>query len=451
MSEISEKDWKNALMSILEELDKNQYNKMLEYLKKIPKSQRKSFLSKEKMPATIIEYYGLRESISAVNEAMDNIPRRDAAVQELLQPFVDQLKRQHEIKRGEKRKREAVEEEEEPAVATPLKHVKQVEEHEQAEPPRSCPPAQERNDCPWKKNISDVKSKDVLLETEAIVGKVVQKSGVRTYQTKDKKKKFFFYMAVADGTASVKVMVYGKEHYRNIKEESSYLFRRLIKDQNVVKVTTSSKVSSTKPVQVPEEVEVEARKLIYPESPPYSVAEAKSCSDGTDVSLEGTVEEIDPIEDIKVSYQQEKKKRQRFKLKDETDAIWIFIWGDETQQSKDLTVGDVIKITNIKSHQFHETRSMNSTVFTKIHKVKSAGVHQENIQIIGIIKATKKETQLEAEFNQQVHTLVVASKLLAKEFDIKLDGDFNENLLKKLNLNAEAEIKGNRIKKITAA
>ena len=73
------------------------------------------------------------------------------------------------------------------------------------------------------------------------------------------------------------------------------------------------------------------------------------------------------------------------------------------------------------------------------------------IEIIGIIKAIKKETQLQAEINQQVHTFVVASPLLAKAFGLKLDGDFKQSLLDVMPLSAEAVIKGTRIQRLTAA
>lgn len=141
------------------------------------------------------------------------------------------------------------------------------------------------------KSISDLKSRKVL-QAEAVAGKVVQKSELKSYETKDKRKNDLFYVAVADETASIKMMVYGKKLHREIKEETSYLFRRLITDENDVKVNATSKVSETKPVEVPEEIELEALTLIYPESPFYSISDAQSFPDGTEVSVEGTVTEV---------------------------------------------------------------------------------------------------------------------------------------------------------------
>ncbi|XP_042288190.1 uncharacterized protein PF11_0207-like [Thunnus maccoyii] len=87
---ISEREWKTALTSILEELDESEYNKMLLSLHKIPK-RAKTGRSKEEMPQIIIQHYGVNDSIFAIKEAMERIPRRDSAVQDLLCPFVDKL------------------------------------------------------------------------------------------------------------------------------------------------------------------------------------------------------------------------------------------------------------------------------------------------------------------------------------------------------------------------
>ncbi|XP_053187172.1 uncharacterized protein LOC128371005 [Scomber japonicus] len=90
--ETKESEWKTALTSILEELEEQQYKKMLccSYFDKIPKSV-KTGKSREEMPQTIIQYLGVDESISATNEAMDQIPRKDSAVQDKLRPFVNKL------------------------------------------------------------------------------------------------------------------------------------------------------------------------------------------------------------------------------------------------------------------------------------------------------------------------------------------------------------------------
>lgn len=98
MSDISEAEWKKALTSIVEELTRKEYSKLLEILDKIPKSQKAE--SRQKLPQIIIQCYGLEGSIIAIDEAMKEIPRLDPKVQNLLQPFVKKLKAKEEEKNG---------------------------------------------------------------------------------------------------------------------------------------------------------------------------------------------------------------------------------------------------------------------------------------------------------------------------------------------------------------
>lgn len=89
MSDIVEKDWKSSLTSIIEELKTTQYDKLLQILEKIPPKERES--KREEMPQIIIEHYSVNEPISAINNTMEKIPRKDSAVQDLLRPFLDKL------------------------------------------------------------------------------------------------------------------------------------------------------------------------------------------------------------------------------------------------------------------------------------------------------------------------------------------------------------------------
>ncbi|XP_042286464.1 uncharacterized protein LOC121909806 isoform X1 [Thunnus maccoyii] len=99
---ISESKWKTALTSILEELDESEYKKMLlcSCLDKIPKGV-KTGRSREEMPQIIIQYLGVDESISAINKAMEQLPRNDSAVQDLLRPFVDKPRNKCEENRDQ--------------------------------------------------------------------------------------------------------------------------------------------------------------------------------------------------------------------------------------------------------------------------------------------------------------------------------------------------------------
>ncbi|XP_005751281.1 uncharacterized protein LOC102207007 [Pundamilia nyererei] len=98
---ISMNEWKTALTDILKQLDNPQYDKMLEIVQ-IPK-QRKTAKFREQLPQKIIEHHGVRKSIRKIRDAMDQIPRRDHAVQNLLVPFVEQLKNGPKTE-GKKRK-----------------------------------------------------------------------------------------------------------------------------------------------------------------------------------------------------------------------------------------------------------------------------------------------------------------------------------------------------------
>ncbi len=145
-----------------------------------------------------------------------------------------------------------------------------------------------------KKSICDLNSTSEVQDKDVIVGKVIQKSGLRTYETKDRVKKFFFYLAVADETASMKMMVYGEKYYRQVEKGMTCMFRNVMRDNNtgVIKITTQSTVSPTSHVNVPEKLEMEAQRLIYSDSRVYSITEAKSSAHKASVNVEGTVTEV---------------------------------------------------------------------------------------------------------------------------------------------------------------
>ncbi|KAI9522758.1 hypothetical protein NQZ68_033093 [Dissostichus eleginoides] len=426
MSEISEEDWKRDLTIILEDLTSAQYEKMKERLTDFPEVQ-KAGRSREKMPGKIIQLYGTEKSILEMERVMQEIPRMDNRIQKLLKPYVEKVR------------------------SKPEKQQDGEEIHKQ------------NSTHAYEKSIFDLKSSEIL-ETEAIVGKVVKKSKLLTYDTKIKKGKFCFYLGVADETASVKLMVYGKDLHRRIKEGSSYIFRNLIQDGKYVKVNASSSVSETKPVNVPEEFEREAERLVYPESPLTSIKDIKSSPPQTHVSVEGTVTQIYPVQKVKVEHKEKMTNQQRFKLSQEAEEITVTMWDEATKQSKDLSVGDVLLLTNMKPNEYCGKVSLNST--PQVHqnqqdmfnlpertlirglRVQSVGIRKVTLKIRGIKKATLKETQLEVELDTKLQTLCVASRLLAKTLDFKLKKSFGDDLLKRIPLSVEAEIQGNRIIKM---
>lgn len=76
--------------------------------------------------------------------------------------------------------------------------------------------------------------------------------------------------------------------------------------------------------------------------------------------------QIHPTERVNVNFQRKKKARQSLQVKDDTDAIKICVWGDKTKQCKGLSVGDVIKVTNVKVNMYYGNASLNSTTRTEI-------------------------------------------------------------------------------------
>lgn len=290
------------------------------------------------------------------------------------------------------------------------------------------------------------------LGKKAIVGKVVQKSGLRTYQTKNKEKKFFFYLGVADETSSIKVMVYGRECYQHFQEESFFLFRNIIMEEDLMKVTKKSTISKTTSNDVPEILETEARMLVYAQIPVCSIAQANSAAEKTSVSVEGTITEIGSVENIKLKAKRRKKAKQEFKLEDSTGSIRVTLWGDDIKQLRGKSHGDVVRVINVKTSHYCDTVSLNSTTFTRIVKVQSAAVQNITIEIIGIIKASSSQTELDAEIGStEVQSFVVDSSLLAKVFGVKVDSNFEDRLLGKMPFSADVEIEGNKIKKMKPA
>ncbi|XP_030603060.1 uncharacterized protein LOC115792600 [Archocentrus centrarchus] len=453
MSAISEDEWKTALTEILAKLEDKEYDKMWDFISEIPK-QRKTAKLKKEMPQRIIKQYGVEKSIQKIRKAMDRLPRKDPAVQDLLRPFVDKLKIKQDTEKKGKRKRTETDSKPEAgrsSTASASSDEEQEAEDKNDDEPQSSQPQKERRSQLWRKSIHDLKIVGQL-GNKAIAGKVVQKSGLRTYQTKNKEEKFFFYLGVADETSSIKVMVYGRERYQVFSEGSCYLFRDVIMEEDLMKVTKMSNISKAAPLHVPENLEMEARTLVDSQIPVCSIAQAERSEEKTSVSVEGTITEIGSVENIKLKAKRGKKDKQEFKLEDGTGSIRVTLWGDDIKHLRGISHGDVARVTNVKTSRFGDSVSLNSTDSTKILKVQSAAVQNVTIEIIGITKASGTQTELEAEIscNNEVQRFVVDSSLLAGVVGVKLKGDFEERLLSKLPFSADVEIEGNKINKITA-
>uniref|UniRef100_A0A3Q2W090 Uncharacterized LOC102304058 n=1 Tax=Haplochromis burtoni TaxID=8153 RepID=A0A3Q2W090_HAPBU len=216
--------------------------------------------------------------------------------------------------------------------------------------------------CVHRKFIHDVKTSSDL-GNKVIAGKVLAKSVLRTYETKKKEKKFFFYLGVADETGSIKVVVYGREHYQLFQEKSCYLFRNVILDENVMKVTTKSVISKTAAIDVPENLEMEAQRLGYSQTPVCSIEQAIGSAEKTSVSVQGKVRKIDTLKK-----KQGSANRKEFQLEDGTGSIRITLWGENIKQLRGKSPGDSVRVVNVETNHYNDSVSLNSTDFTRIFK-----------------------------------------------------------------------------------
>ncbi|XP_037834830.1 uncharacterized protein LOC108251084 isoform X2 [Kryptolebias marmoratus] len=417
MSPILQTKWKSALINIIEELSELQYKKMLEYLEKIPKSK-KTPKNRVQMAQLIIEHHGVEESVRVIRSIMPEIPRNDSAIKDLLQPFVDKLENKTT---GMKRKAGA-----DPKSGFEKNNIVSDSESSDEEPEADDAETrsnEEKKVPAWRTSIKHLKISGEE-PGKLIAGKVVQKSGLRTYETKKKEKKFFFLLGVADETDSIKVMVYGKERFREFVEGRSYTFRN--------------------------DLELEAQMLVCKQSPLFSIEQIRT-SEETFVSVKGTVTEINRCCQVKVKNKRRKIKVLKFELKDETGRIEVTLWGEDTAQLRGTSVGDFVRVINVKTRSYNNTMSLNSTDSTRILKVQKAAVQDVTMLVIGIVKAGRTSTELEADISGEVTTFTVSSSLLAKVFGVRLGGDFEDRLLDILPFSAEATIQGNQIQNLEAS
>ncbi|XP_061596407.1 uncharacterized protein LOC133459975 isoform X2 [Cololabis saira] len=434
MSSISEEEWRDAMTKIFDKLTKDQYKKML-IIVDFSTPQKKTEKFKRELPQAILEKYGLEESIMKVNKAMEEIPRKDQGVQNLLRPFVEKL--------GKQEAGPALEAD--PAGAPELEHTRKDED-----PTLNSSQPTETVKVP-RKTIQELKTSGQL-DQKFIIGKIVQKSDPATYLTKKKEKKFFFKLGIADETDCIKVIVYGKERFQDLKLGCFYNFRDVIVDmeENVIKVTEKTRISKTAPFDIPKNLELEAAKLIN--QPVCCIAEVQTYEDKTAVSVEGTVKTIDSSKRVPLKKDKRMKKdKQEFELQDDTGTIRICMWGEHTKHLCGISLGDRATVTNVKTNRFRDIPvSLNSTDLTKIVKLASAAPQNITMMIIGLTKATTLETELEAQINDQMATFVAASSLLVKELGIPMGANFEARLLDQLPFSAEAQIKGNKILQLKA-
>ncbi|XP_029703809.1 uncharacterized protein [Takifugu rubripes] len=448
MSDILEKEWKQTLTFIVEELDNQQFEKLLELLSKIPKGQKTPNI-RGNMAQIINEHYGLEDSVFAIVDAMETIPRRDDKIQEPLKAFVEKLK----ANTGKKRKRNPVQLTEK----TTLDKKRKLDPNttEQTEAGGSRPvmakgilagqPATETDTASWSKSICDLVAAHEVVATATIRGRIMDKSKLQTYKTQ---KKDFFFLLVTDETASIKMMVYGKPHYQKLQKGKHYLFRKLIRDKNLFKVTLQTIVAELGAFDIPKEVEEKAKRLSS-HGPYVSIEEVKKWdSEILPVSVEGTITKVCPSElMVKGNNAKRRTKKQHFHIKDNTDSIEVVIWGRNVKKCENVAVGDVVKLTNMNIKNL-ESVTLQSTDITNIEQVRKFTIHNHQLKIVAVTKCQKMQTDLEVILDQRFYTMVVKNKLLAEAYSLSLGEKFRSQLMMALPLMGEAQIEGNEIKAI---
>ncbi|TWW74542.1 hypothetical protein D4764_14G0005450 [Takifugu flavidus] len=411
MSDILEKEWKQTLTFIVEELDNQQFKKLLELLSKIPKGQKTAKI-RENMPRIIIEHYGLEDSVSAIVDAMEKIPRRDNKIQDPLKTFEEKLKAKEEKNTGSR--------------------SVMAKEILAGQPATS-------------KSICDLVAAHEVVATATIRGRIMDKSKLQTYKTQ---KKDFFFLLVTDETASIKMMVYGKPRYQKLQKGKHYLFRKLIRDKNLFKVTLQTIVAELGAFDIPKEVEEKAKRLSS-HGPDVSIEEVKKWdSEILPVSVEGTITKVCPSElMVKGNNAKRRTKKQHFHIKDNTDSIEVVMWGKNVKKCENLAVGDVVKLKNMNIKNL-ESVTLQSTDITNIEQVRKFTIHNHQLKIVAVTKCQKMQTDLEVILDQRFYTMVVKNKLLAEAYSLSLGEKFRSHLVKALPLMGEAQIEGNEIKAI---
>ncbi|XP_036071072.1 uncharacterized protein LOC112142445 isoform X5 [Oryzias melastigma] len=299
----------------------------------------------------------------------------------------------------------------------------------------------------WRKHIAELQN-GVDLSQKVVVGKVVEKSGLLTYETKDKQKRFFFYLGIADDSGCIKVMVYGEKKFHFFKKGHFYNFSNTIMEENIMKFIPKSNTSECSKFDVPKDLELKAQMLIYGQDPAVSIDEIKRLDEKKRVSVKGTVTEIKKSVGKKKG--QTGKKRQEFKLEDCTGSIYITLWGEDIQHLRGVSVGDKVKVANVKTNHYYDTVSLNSTDSIRIIKLKCATLQIVQLKIIGIKKTRKLQTELEAVRDEEAETFSVKSAVLAEALGIQQGTDFKKRLLEKIPCSVKANIEGDKILKLSA-
>ncbi|XP_035846692.1 uncharacterized protein LOC116054973 [Sander lucioperca] len=401
-----EAKWKPALSSILEELTESEFRMMLFNLFKIPQGV-KDGKAREDIPYLIVQYYGTEGSIYEIDKIMKNIPRNDAAVQQLLRPFVEKLKKQRQGKKGTMRNLGSATKKQKPA----------------ADQLKSCQPDQ-------KKTISK-------LVTKALAGKVVQSSAQCTNNKKVK----------MDPVNAAKPKKKNETQDSSLKHQASASASINMDRVGAVETEkTDEQDSSLKPVEsiktfkvLSAAVQTGRIKIMEIKKSNKTITHLEIEFNGRRQTVFVTTQLLANAFGLKVEDDFERRLRYQMPLTAEA-----------TLQGRKVTdIKKMDPVGDVKPDQKTEEQdsSLKLAAPYKTFKDQSAGVRTGRIKILGIKKSNNTNIHLMVEFNGRKRTFFLTNRLLASAFGLKVDDDFERRLCSQMPLTAEATIQGK--KKIT--
>ncbi|XP_044227538.1 uncharacterized protein LOC122996067 [Thunnus albacares] len=113
-------------------------------------------------------------------------------------------------------------------------------------------------------------------------------------------------------------MVYGTERFKDIKEKSCYMFKKVIVDGNIIKVTRLTTVSKTTAIKIPAKVQREAQMIIDLNQ---ASSKAQTSAQKMPVNVQGTVTGIDPGKPVISKQKKTGSQSKGIKIKDVMDLL----------------------------------------------------------------------------------------------------------------------------------
>ncbi|XP_074466303.1 uncharacterized protein LOC141752341 [Sebastes fasciatus] len=387
-----EAEWKAALVSILKELTEQQFSKLLFKLDTIPQAV-KFDKTRQDIPHIIVQYYGTEESISVIDKEMKLLPRNDAAVQQLLLPFVEKLKKK---KQKKKKKKSKVTTESGPVAKKPKAAADTL---------KSCRP-------------------DEMLPFGAVKPQqtVTQESSMQP--TGSMETKMTLMMLEAEWKAALVSI---------LKELTEQQFSKLL-----FKLDT-----------IPQAVKFDKTRQDIPHIivQYYGTEESISVIDKEMKLLprnDAAVQQLllPFVEKLKKKKQKKKKKKSKVTTESGPVAKKPKAAADTL---KSCRPDEMLPFGAVKPQQTMTQESFMQPTGSMETKVQSAAVQTGRITLIRIKRSNKFYTHLVVEFNDRLQTVFVTTRLLANAFGYIANDDFMERFSYEIPLTAEAKIQGNKI------